>query len=226
MSRILKPLILIVILALALVLTRETWLPIPGTYLLVKDNPEKADCIVPLSGDAALRYTKASELYRDGYSKKIIVSVIPEEEKASEEYNFRFRVAGAKDMSGREFAAAAFQYLGVAPEDVHVASIEATSTYDEAVAAKRVLSKKGYKSLILVTNTYHMRRALTIFRAVFRDSGIRIYNSTAPNDLFDPYHWWRRERDVKTVSQEYFSIVYNFIYHFVIKKDRTAFDNA
>ena len=226
MSRILKLFILIVVLALALVLTRETWLPIPGTYLLVKDNLEKADCVVPMFGDIALRFKKASELYHDGYSKKIIVSVIPEEEKLSEEYNFRFRVAGAKDMSGREFAAAAFKYLGVAPEDVHVASIEATSTYDEAAAAKHVLSKKGYKSLMLVTSTYHMRRALIIFKAVFRDSGIRIYNSTAPNELFDPYHWWRREKEVKMVSQEYLSIVYNFIYHFVLKKDRTIFDNA
>ena len=226
MNRILRPLILIVVLALALVLTRGTWLPMPGTYLLVKDNLEKADCLVPLFGDIALRYRKASELYRDGYSKKIIVSVIPEEEKVSEEYNFRFRVARAKDISGKEFAARAFKCLGPAAEDVYVADIEATSTYDEAIWARRVMEERGYKSLMLVTSTYHMRRALMIFRAVFRDSGIRIYNSTAPNELFDPYHWWRRERDVKTVSQEYFSIVYNFAYHFMLKKNRTEFDNA
>src|SRR3989338_6719624 len=99
--------IFILLIAL-LVLTYKVWMPLPGTFLLVNDNIQKADCIVPLMGDAYFRFRKAKELYDKGYSKNIVASVIPEREKKFGEYDLRLRLLSLKDISEKEFAIMAF----------------------------------------------------------------------------------------------------------------------
>lgn len=213
------------ILVSILIVSYRIWLPIPGTFLLVKDNIQKADCIVAIMGDSYFRFKKVVELYNEGYSKNIVISALPErEEELREYYNFENRVLGLKDIPPKEFALKAFEYFKKGSKDIYFTDYETTSTYDEAVATRDFMLKKGFKSLILVTSTYHMRRTLMIFRLVFRGTGIKIYNCTASNVLHDPHRWWLKEKDVKAISIEYLSIAYNIFYHFILRKGRTTFD--
>lgn len=213
------------ILIFILIVSYRIWLPIPGAFLLVKDNIHKTDCIVPLRGDPYFRLKKVVELYNEGYSKNIVVSVLPERgEELREYYNFSNRVLGLKDMAPGEFCLKAFEYLGKDSKDIYFTDYETTSTYDEAIATRDFMLKKGFKSLILITSTYHMRRTLMIFRLVFKGTGIKIYNCTARNLKYDPDHWWLKERDVKAISLEYLAIVHNIFYHFMLRRGRTAFD--
>ena len=127
-------------------------------------------------------------------------------------------------MTPKEFALAAFKYFDIDSENIFVTDFEITSTFEEAVAAKKFLSEKGFKSMILVTSTYHTRRALMLFNFVFRGTGIKIYNSTAENILYRPEAWWRKEKDAENVIREYIAMTQNIIYHFILKKGRTSFD--
>jgi len=207
------------------ILTYRIWLPLPGTLLLVKDNYEKSDCVVPLGGDEYFRFKKAVDLYKEGFAKYIVFSPSPEREKDWVEfYNFEERVRGLNDVTARDYAIKAFEYFGMDSKNLYLTPHECTSTFDEAEAAKKYLIAHGYKSMILVTSTYHMRRALLIFKLVFKGTGIKVYNCTAKSDILDPYHWWRRERDVKMVFEEYVFTAYNLIYHFLLGKGKTAFD--
>jgi len=213
------------LIAAALVASRHAWLPLPATFLAVRDNVQKADCIVPLNGDMEPRFRKASELYREGYSKRIVISLLPEEESLTEEWNFRTSILAMKKVPEKEFIEAVFAHFGVPAADILVTGRDVTSTYEEAVAVKKVMEEMGLKSLIVVTNGYHMRRALMTFGLVFRGTGIKIYNFDAGGHEYDPHRWWRKEVDVKMVFQEYLSIPYNLFYHFILNRSRTSFDS-
>lgn len=215
----------VLVLIFVIIVTCGLWLPVPGTLLLVKDNINKADCIVPLGGDPYFRYKNAVELYDQDYSKNIVISVTPErKEELWEYYNFKYKLLGVKALLPRELALRAFKYFGKDPKNLYFTDHEVTSTYDEAVATKDFMLKKGFKSLILVTSTYHMRRALMIFKFVFKGTGVKVYNCTAENVLWNPRKWWLKERDLKVISLEYLSIAYNIFYHFILRKGKTSFD--
>jgi len=182
---------------------------------------------VPLRGDEYWRFKKAVELYKAGYAKIIVTPIFPEQEKKYHEYyNFEALVLGVKDISTKEFALKAFAFFGMNLKDVYFTDEEVTSTYDEAVAIKNYMLKRGMKSMILITSTYNTRRALMIFNWVFRGTGIKINNFTAVNELYNPSRWWEKERDAKVILDEYVAIVYNIFYHFVLHKGRTSFDDV
>ena len=202
----------------------RTWLPAVGTFLLIEDHLEKADCIVPLLSEEYLRFHRAAELVNAGWAKNIVVSVSPEKKKELTAYrNYMLKNKG-KDLSRRDSILKSFRYFGKGPENIHFTKMPATSTFDEAVATRQIVLEKGYHSLILVSSTYCMRRALAIFKWVFRGAAVEIYPVTVPNPACDPEGWWRKESDVKRVGQEYLSLAFNAIYHFLLGKGVTSFD--
>lgn len=219
--------ILLVALLIALAATYRVWLPLPGKFLTAKDDVAKADCIVPLGGGEYFRFKKAAELYNNGYSERMVFSVVPDAKEDQDDfYNFARRLWGLRDLRQKDYAMRAFKYFGVNTKDVYLTGATVTSTFEDAEAAREYLTEKGYKSCIIVTSNYHMRRALIIFWMVFRGSGIKIYHSSAADPGFDAARWWTREKYVKTMAEEYLSIAYNILYHFVLGKKRTSFDTV
>lgn len=226
-KKIKSKLIICIILFILLVASYKIWLPLPGIMLFIEDNIEKADCIVPLEGDLYFRFRKAVELYNKGYSRNIVVSLLPESEegKFPDYHDMVLKIYKIKEASPKEFTLMAFKYFGKDSKDIYFTDKPVTSTYEEAVATKNLMLKKGFKSLIIVTSVYHTRRAKAIYKAVFKDTDIKIYNCAAGNEVYNPYRWWLKERDVRMVTLEYLSMIHNFIYHFLFKKERTSFDN-
>lgn len=214
---------LLILLAAGAVLSAHYWLPLPGTFLQVPDRLEKADCLVPLRGDDFFRFRKTVDLFSEGHSKNIVLSVTPE---VSKKYDLAYRISGLDKVSGKDLTFKYFEYFGKNSERIFITEFEVTSTFSEAVATKELMVKNGFKSLLLVTSEYHMRRALWIFKWVFQGTGIEIYNVTADSELFDPSMWWRKERDVRRVAEEYGSFVLNFIFYVVLGKQSTGFDTV
>lgn len=63
------------------------------------------------------------------------------------------------------------------------------STFENAMEVRRIAAEKGYRSIILVTSSYHMKRALLIFRHTLAgDITIRARRVSSPN--FDEKRWW------------------------------------
>lgn len=212
--------------AALIIFTSRLWLPLPGKYLIVEDNLQKADCIVTLRGDDYWRFKKAVELYKLGYAKNIVAPIVPEKEgKYRDYYNFDAIILSTKTISVKEFALRAFAFFGMDTKNVYFTDQEVASTYDEAVATRKFMQEKGMKSLILVTTSYSTRRALMTFRWVLKGTGIKIYNCTAVNELLNPPQWWAKERDARIVLQEYLTIAYNIFYRFVLHKGKTPFDS-
>jgi uncharacterized SAM-binding protein YcdF (DUF218 family) len=180
---------------------------------------------VPLGGYLSFRFPKAVELYDRGYAKNIVFSVLPQQRvDSNSEDSVMLRIYGQKEASRKEFVLMAFKYYGKNPQNIYFTDGNVTSTYEEAVATRDFMLKKGFKSLILVTSHYHSRRALMIFKIIFKGTGIKIFTCNVGLDVINPHRWWQKELEVKMVLQEYLSMAHNYIYHFLLKKERTAFD--
>lgn len=173
------------------------------------------------------RFKKAAELYHQGYAQKVLVSVISEEEekKLNEFYNFDYLIFGLTGVSQKDIAKRALEYFKIQAKDVYFQEGKVTSTFEEAKLAREFMQGKGMSSLILVTDAYHMRRAILNFKWVFRGSGIKIFYANTENPFFQPRFWWQRETDTKLLLTEYVSLAQNIFYHFLLGKTRTDFDD-
>lgn len=225
-NKFLRFLCALVLLGVIAACTVKIWIHWPADFLLVPDSLKKSDCIVLLQGDLYPRAKMAAELYKEGYAPAIIVSPLRDGETGnSVYYYFDKLVLGITAVNGFLVTEKSLAYFGKDMQGVYFDAKDCTSTYEEAGEARRIMKEKGFRSLILVTNTYHMRRALMIFSYVFRGSGVEISHVTAPHPIFNPSRWWTKETDVEMISREYLSMIHNFFYHFVLHKGHTSFDS-
>jgi len=160
-----------------------------GDYLVV-DRPERSDIIVVLAGDHNdFRYWRGLELLRGGYGQQLIVDATNDR------------------VYGRSYAEHAADFVaqsaGKDSPKVRVCTITNDSTVQEASnvghCLAHVLPAPG--SVLLVTNDYHTRRALSILTARLPQYH---WSADAVNDpaLFgDP--WWHNREWAKTYLLEW-----------------------
>jgi len=72
----------------------------------------------------------------------------------------------------------------------------ATSTFDEAYDLRIFCEKENLKHLIIVTDSFHSRRALYAFKKVFQGSNIIVEASAASNEVFSEENWWLSDRGI------------------------------
>ncbi len=66
---------------------------------------------------------------------------------------------------------------------------ESKSTYENALQVRRLMLERGDKSLLLITSSYHMKRAYAIFDRVMPDDIVILpYRVSSPN--YDEKKWW------------------------------------
>ncbi|KKB35451.1 YdcF family protein [Bacillus thermotolerans] len=154
-------------------------IPIARFFLVIDEEPKKADVIVVLSGDIG-RLEKAAELYHNGYADQMMLSAATEAGTTPEE-------------------AIAF---GVSEEDL-ILENEATSTYTNALYTKEKMEKYSFDSAIVVSSDYHMRRVKFIFDRVYQDSGVDlIYDASSRNDEA----WYLDKRNVLLTAGEFMKL--------------------
>ena len=175
--RIRKPLLIAVAFVMAIVVLGMLG---SGNYLVV-DHPERSDVIVVLAGDHNdLRYWRGLELLREGYGQRMLVDAMGD------------------FIYGRTYAEHAADFVTQSAGDnkaqINICTITNDSTVQETSDVRRCLAQvhPAPKSVLLVTNDYHTRRALSIF-------GTRLpqyhWSSAAVSDtgLFGEPWWHKRE---------------------------------
>ncbi len=141
---------------------------------------KRADGIVALTGGGA-RVDAAEALLESGAAKRLLISgVNPGTTKAE----LRQIAHG-----GRRFDCCAD--LGFAAADTHGNAAEAAAWMQE----------HRYKSLIVVTANYHMRRSLTEFAAEMPGVQLEAY-PVAPEGI-DSANWWRNPHALHLLHSEY-----------------------
>lgn len=136
-----------VLLVLAAVLgaiwfSRPVWFPkIWRPFLVIESPPDKADAIVLLGGESQARPVEAARLYKNGVAPLVFI------------------IGTGDTLTNRR----ALIQAGVPPERIMVET-QSRSTLQNADFARPLLEKAGVRHAVLVTSSFHARRALATFQ--------------------------------------------------------------
>lgn len=145
-----------------------------GHSLRVEDPLEKADAIVAISGDTGPRVRAAVGLWMRGYAGTLIFA------------------GGARDpsspSSGEIMKRQAVDF-GV-PDTAILVEPESATTDENAARVAVLMRDAGLRSAILVTSSFHQRRASLHFAREFERYGLTFRNRPADDPEWDPTFWW------------------------------------
>ena len=160
-----------------------------GSHLTV-DHPERSDAILVLAGDRNdVRYWRGLELLRAGYGHQMILD------------------EGAERMFGRTYAEHAAEFAartaGEQAPRISVCVIQEDSTLRETAEAAKCLAQlqPPPRTVLIVTNDFHTRRAFSIFRKRLPQDYWSM--AAAHDDYFFGLPWWNKREWAKTNLTEW-----------------------
>ena len=185
-----RKIIIVLIVILILLMSQYKLMLIGYARFFTIDNPTYGvnAPIVILSGGSLTRVPKALELYEKGYGDRLLLTT---------ERRYPF-------LTYKQSAEKIAQALNIQVEFEMVPSLKggATSTFDEAYDLLQFCEKENLKHLIIVTDSFHTRRALYAFRKVFQGSNINVEASAALNEVFSEEDWWRSDMGISAYILE------------------------
>jgi uncharacterized SAM-binding protein YcdF (DUF218 family) len=175
--------------------THQTWLTAAGEVLVARDEPAASDVIVVLAGNSPFRARHAETLYVRGLAPHVIISNEPLSSHGVQTTWLELRAHGLVKLS--------------IPDEAIVPIPEVSdSTYDEALRSRAIMQARGWRSAILVTDPFHMRRALLTFRQAFEPAGLTVLASPAEGSKYGVENWWTDRNAAMRVFQEYLKLGY------------------
>jgi uncharacterized SAM-binding protein YcdF (DUF218 family) len=187
-GRVAGGLLLLGAVALGVTLARRPLLQAAGDFLVVEDPLARADAVIAVSGDGEERVRTASELLLQGYGRLLILS------------------GGPGGGTGSTDQLVQYARRSGVPDPLILRDEGATSTLENARGSARLMRAHGLSTGILVTSPYHMRRAIIIFRSVFRAQRLSVRAYPARNSFFEVREWWTRRQDRELVEREYLKL--------------------
>lgn len=164
---------MMIVLILVIAIVAIPFLAAP--WLIIDDAADTADAIIVLGGEAypPNRTIHALELYRQQRAPVVVFTGGAQPGRPSE-------------TSSAQVALRYAVTRGL-PPDVTLLADGAQSTYDEATLVRDLVATYGWRSLVIVTDPYHTRRAVRTFRALIPEAHITA--SAAPFLAPCPDRW-------------------------------------
>jgi uncharacterized SAM-binding protein YcdF (DUF218 family) len=153
---------------------------VPANEILTKPSHKVNGIIYVLGGSEqslAGRFRKAARLYRDGAAGRVLIMSRPG--------NTKYSSPLGRNMTNDEWATDRMVALGVNGDDLEFVSIPEGfwGTYSEAKAISNLALKRGYQYLILVSSSYHTRRAWDSFSKMFQNHNVDLYVYGSEDDI-------------------------------------------
>ncbi|MCC6179915.1 MAG: YdcF family protein [Chloroflexi bacterium] len=191
-----RPLLLaLVVVLVVLGVGHRVWLTALGDVLVTHDDLQPADVIIVLAGNSPFRARHAEALFAQGLAPYVIVSNEPLSSHGVQTTWLELRDKGLVHLA--------------IPDDAIVPISEISdSTYQEAQHSRDIMRKRGWHSAILVTDPFHMRRAILTFRHAFDPAGLSVAASPADGSKYGVGNWWTDRQAIMRVVQEYIKLGY------------------
>ena len=168
-----------------------------GHWLAPQQALQKADAIFVLAGTVAERPLEAADLYESGYAPLILVT-----RDAPEPALIAAGTRGASLPQRYELNRERLLKLGVPPTALIVPDRVHDNTASEMETLREVAVKRGWKRVIVVSSTYHLRRVAIACRRQLRDTDIEVVLRGTRYDPAVPGRWWTRRSDIRWVVSE------------------------
>ena len=188
--------VIVASLSVTLFLLREPILQAIGDWLIVQDELHPADVIHVIAGPDD-RTDTAIQLYKQGYGKTIFFT------GGWCKHHNLYHGQHGRDLALEQ---------GVPQEAIAFDDSEVTSTYAEVVRLKEYItqSQAPVRSVIVVSDAFHMRRARWTYRHVLGDQ-ISVQMAPVPFSS-SPYQrrWWTDKASQRYVKDEYLKMLYYY----------------
>lgn len=160
-------------------------------WLLVVNQPGKADVILVLAGETDRRPARGLELLDQGLAPRMILDVPAN----SQIYQWSQLQLAQK-------------YVDSLPQakSISICPIAGLSTRDEARDALACLQTTSGKNVLLVTSDFHTRRARQIFRHELRGYNFQVAAAFNANEFGQ--QWWRHREWAKTAVSEWAKLLW------------------
>ena len=161
-----------------------------GRFLVV-NNPQRADVIVVLAGEAFYRPNHGLELLSQNYAPRMLLDV-----------------PKVETIYGQNAVDLAQRYLQQFPQrqSLAVCPILGLSTKAETQDIARCLENSGAHSILVVTSDYHTRRALSIFEHELPQYTISVASARDPGQF--NVSWWKRRQWAKMNFDEWIRLAW------------------
>lgn len=188
--------LVVFVIALAIVGGGVTFLEL-GRFMAAEDPLETADAIFVFSGTRVERPLEAFDLYRDGYAPRVVVT-----RAVAEQAMFTAERRGVRVASDFDLNREVLRQLGlpesalVAPERIH------DNTAQEAQTLRALAAQYHWRTVILVSSKYHLRRVGLACAREMKGTGVQLIRRGSRYDLSTPDRWWRRRSDIRWLLSE------------------------
>jgi uncharacterized SAM-binding protein YcdF (DUF218 family) len=183
---------------LYIVLLKTPFIWFIASPLRISETPQKADVIVVFGGGAGEtgspgkstieRARQAAELYKSGYADKIIFS---------SGYTYTYN-----DAENMKLIALPI----INSEKDIILEQKANSVYQNVIFSKEILDKNKWRSILLVSSPYNMRRASLVFRKWGKDIKV-VYTPVIQCQFYDRSTGVGLEQ-IRAIMHEYLGIIY------------------
>ncbi len=188
-------LLTVLVLLVVAMLTRQTWLTAAGEVLVAHDALAPSDVIIVLAGNSPFRARHAETLYARLLAPHVVISNEPLSSHGVQTTWLQLREHGLVHLAIPDAAIVPIQEIS-------------DSTYEEALRSREIMQARGWRSAILVTDPFHMRRAVLTFRQAFEPSGLTVAASPADGSKYGVDNWWTDRNAIMRVAQEYLKLGY------------------
>lgn len=165
---------------------------------VVNEPVTRADAIVIPGGGVEDRPFAAAKLFHEGVAPRILymnvqldpaeaLGIIPPEGEQTR-----------RILSSNNVPESAMTAIGT----------NVTSTYDESRAVRAWVRKTGAKSVVIVTDLFHTRRARWIFRKELRGTGTAVHAMAVDPVRYRINNWWQHEEGVIAFQNEIIKYLY------------------
>ncbi len=158
-----------------------------GESWVVDEPATQSDALIVLGDDnyAADRAFHAADLYRAGVAPVVVAS------------GRMLR----RNVSLADIMAHDLESFGVPDAAIVKLGSRALNTREEAMEAARLVERRKWKRVVVVTSNYHARRARFIYGRVL-PSGVSCRVSGARDSEFDVAQWWQTRQGQKLFMTE------------------------
>jgi len=177
-----------------------------GSFLVKESKLEQADAIFILGGNVFDRPMAALDLYHKGYANKLIPL------GANTGLTMLAWHNGDEDKSFSD-ALVMQEFLlsrNVPFEDV-IPINEGTSTKEESESILKFCKDNKYKTIIVVSDSFHLRRISYVFVDRFADAGIKVILRGASHSEYNEEYWWQFEQGLIMLNNEYVKLAYYWL---------------
>ena len=181
-----------------------------GDWLIVKDKLTQSDIILVLMGSPGDRILEARDIYKDSFAKKIVF--IEDNDPGRKELKKEAGILLPNDaFRNMELAIK----LGIPESSIFILPGDANSTLEEAkILVQYIKENPSLDSIILITSSYHSRRAGIIFGNELDKchNDIKLFVTPSKYTDFKSEKWYSDRQSRKIVMLEYIKLINYYLF--------------